>query len=319
MTALFATPEFAPPVRRREAAGGAGTAVSVMDVLLLLALSFIALGGLIGVLSALKLREGPLAEYRDVRQQLDELATAITGLETRRAGLLDSIGAAQQELAALEPAPAAVGAADMRIRKEGLQRAVADLGRQVESERQRLERLEREQEDALERIAEMNGDVNKKLAGLAEQQQTLRELKRQRQSVQPQAKLTGGWPRVNRRTPSMMYGFILKGNRVFPISDDFFSGEAVIYQPGVVHIWLKQNVKGLAADEAVSYFAKHENVAAYRRSGRIIMLVNADSFGVFRELRQKIVDMGIDYGWEPHKGTDLYMSESGRSIPGQGR
>jgi len=128
-----------------------------------------------------------------------------------------------------------------------------------------------------------------------------------------------GAPRVNlNRKTENFYSVVLAKNKVIPLNPSYFEGTK--YADGIFVVKPKRS--GLTFEEVIkpdSPMMEEVLKLEFRKEGRAVLLVNADSFNTFRKLRDFLVKERIDVGWEPMEGTTIVISENeGRSVPSQG-
>lgn len=299
----------------------------VLDLLLLLTVTFIALSGLFGAVGAFDTANEDRAKIAGLRIETARLTEELDALQSQDEALEQELADALAELAPLREAYKGLEAA--KADAEETQRQIDELTAMLKPLRPAIAALERQVSEAEERLSAHEVD-NRDVAALTEQLERLRSdvQERQQQLVNLRAELetagenayslSTGWPQTNRRTPKLMDFLLLADGKVYPVVDPFFIKTEVATDTTLFRA-KNPAQPGLALPQTLELLEEVLLTPEYRRSGRVILLVNSDSFASFRIIRDVLAKNGIDYGWDPIEGTSIVFGSDGRTIPGQGR
>lgn len=140
-------------------------------------------------------------------------------------------------------------------------------------------------------------------------------------SLQAQAARKANKPRIvvkgvvwEKRDPAVkqVYYVLLSKGRVFPLEESGFVKETR-YSDGVV----KEAVgAGLTPEDVLkprSIVMRSIDVPLFRATGKVVFVVNPDSFATFRVLRDHLKSRGIRVAWSPFEGTEVSFGSGGRN------
>ena len=142
-------------------------------------------------------------------------------------------------------------------------------------------------------VVELEGKLRDRTARLAQLAELLAA------PSEPRHGFSSGAPIVRpSRVAESTYVVILTNGRVVPIEKPYVLAE----RTSTGGVAVRPARAGLTVEEAFRPDASLARViaaAAFRQTGRVVLLVTADSFGTFRAVRERLTREGVDFGWEP--------------------
>jgi small-conductance mechanosensitive channel len=289
-----------------------GMLTSVADVLFLMVICLLTLGGMLAILTRLEqpvaAGAGP-APPPPAEVSLAQLRRQQQDLQADRGELSAQLrsGEAQAERRQEE-------ARKLRDRLEQEAREKQELERAVALLRQEKDGLEKRLRDATQREADLRemeeivGHRNKRIQQLEEEKAAAvakldglqGELARRMEDIKREYdKSTTGlrWISLEGVDPRHCYFVLLYEGKIHP-ADSFRWTNLVVYQVA------RPQGRGLTLREAMgpgSVLSRKAGDAAWKEKGGYFMLVVArDSIKTFQALRQFLLDKGAKVGWEPH-------------------
>lgn len=296
---------------------------SVLDLLFLMVICLLTLGGMLSALHRLEpepaeaaAREPSLLELErtldELRQRYDtrsdemhKAARAAAAERQRQENVKRELESASQEQMRLELLIAA------------LRKQVAELEEQVAAKRAN--------EEALREMDELLGERDRGLRELGEErtrlvhqldslQSRLHDLRDRADKKNEQDKRGGvRWVRHDKQLDA--YAVMLTGGAVFPFEPEFVEVE----RPIPTHQTYRPKGRGLTLAEAVksgSPVMREVGTASFRKTRYVLLLVDADSFGTYRALRTHLRNRGVRVGWEPLLEPAVHVGPGGREAPG---